>query len=60
LGATSLFLTAANFSTKGIEACQLTGSDGDLSLIELVWGLAAVSLGSVYIVFLVRRDHSIH
>ena len=48
------------FFHQGIETCQLTGSGGDLSLIELVWGLAALSLGSVHIVFLVRVDDSIH
>src|SRR5439155_26422620 len=48
------------FFHQGIEACQLTGSDVDLSLMELVWGLAADYFGSVYFVFLFRRDHSIH
>ena len=60
IGGYESFPDGCKFFHQGTEACQLTGSGGDLSQIELVWGLAAVSLGSVYIVFLVRRDDSIH
>jgi len=60
IGGYESFPDGCKFFHQGIEACQLTGSGGDLSLIELVWGLARVSLGSVYIVFLVRVDDTIH
>src|SRR5205809_7814333 len=59
IGGYESFPDGCKFFHQGIEACQLTGSGGDLSLSSWAWDLAELSLGPVNTVFLFRGEIAI-
>jgi len=54
-------VSGGNLLSRGFETCQYgTAGDCTLHLLLIVWALAAVAVGSIYLAFRISRGTRLH